>query len=81
MHTLQTIVANFEPLDDFHLNLHELNILNLLTNISMKKGNKQTKTTKLPFSVPLLSYNTDYIVVHYVIYRIAAPISVESTLN
>lgn len=35
MHTLQAIVANFEPLDDLHLNLHELNILNLLTNISM----------------------------------------------
>lgn len=35
VHTLQTIIANLKPLDDFHLNLHELNILNLLTNISM----------------------------------------------
>lgn len=35
MHALQAFVANFEPLDDLHLNLHELNILNLLTNISI----------------------------------------------
>lgn len=42
MHTLQTIVANFEPLDDFHLNLHELDILNLLTNISMTNSNYNT---------------------------------------
>lgn len=35
MHTLQALVANFEPFDDFHLNLRELNILNLLTNISI----------------------------------------------
>lgn len=31
MHALQALVANFEPLDDLHLNLHELNILNLYT--------------------------------------------------
>lgn len=34
MHALQALVANFEPLDDLHLNLHELNILNLLADIS-----------------------------------------------
>lgn len=33
MHALQALVANFEPLNDLHLNLHELNILNLLANI------------------------------------------------
>lgn len=37
MHTLQTIISNLKPFDDFHLYLHELNILNLLTNISIKK--------------------------------------------
>lgn len=35
MHALQAFVANFELLDDLQLNLHELNILNLLTNISI----------------------------------------------
>lgn len=34
MHALQALVANFEALDDLHLNLHELNILNLLADIS-----------------------------------------------
>lgn len=34
MHALQAIIANFEPFDDLHLNLHELNILNLLADIS-----------------------------------------------
>lgn len=34
MHALQALVANFEPLDDLHLNLHELNILYLCTKIS-----------------------------------------------
>lgn len=33
MHALQALIANFEPLNDLHLNLHELNILNLLANI------------------------------------------------
>lgn len=37
VHALQTVVANFEPLDDFHLNLHEFDILNLLTSISTSK--------------------------------------------
>lgn len=32
MHALQTVVANFKSLNDFHFNLHELNVLNLLTN-------------------------------------------------
>lgn len=47
VHALQTVVANFEPLDDFHLNLHEFDILNLLTSISTSKKNngKQTTTT------------------------------------
>lgn len=35
VHALQTVVANFKTLDDFHLDLHEFNVLNLLTNISM----------------------------------------------
>lgn len=38
VHTLQTIVSDLKPLDDFHLNLHELNILNLLTNIRRVKN-------------------------------------------
>lgn len=35
MHTLQAIVANFEAFDDCHLDLHELNILNLVRDISV----------------------------------------------
>lgn len=30
MHALQALVANFEAFDDFYLNLHELNIVNLV---------------------------------------------------
>lgn len=30
MHTLQALVANFEAFDDCYLNLHELNIVNLV---------------------------------------------------
>lgn len=33
MHALQALVAYFEPLDDLHLNLHELNILNLCADM------------------------------------------------
>lgn len=39
MHTLQAIVADFEALDDFHLNLHELDVLNLLTKYEQIKCN------------------------------------------
>lgn len=30
MHALQALVANFEAFDDSYLNLHELNIVNLV---------------------------------------------------
>lgn len=43
VHALQTVVANFEPLDDFHLNLHEFDILNLLTSISTSKKTLENK--------------------------------------
>lgn len=35
MHALQAIVANFEAFDDCYLNLHELNVLNLVRDISV----------------------------------------------
>ena len=29
MHTLQTVISNLQPLNDFHLDLDKLNVLNL----------------------------------------------------
>lgn len=37
MHTFQAIVANLQSLDDFHLNLHELYILNLPSNMDKQQ--------------------------------------------
>lgn len=88
VHALQTVVANFEPLDDFHLNLHEFDILNLLTSISTSKKktleNKQQQQPSCKYirrmNNSLLSHDTE-VVVCRVVCRNSTPVTVETRLN
>lgn len=50
MHALQALVANFQALDDLHLNLHELNILNLLADISRVVRTSGKKKKSISFA-------------------------------
>lgn len=55
MHTLQAIVADFEAFDDCHLNLHELDILNLVRDISVKSQNSTEKDIRTNMAEPTIS--------------------------
>lgn len=87
VHALQTVVANFEPLDDFHLNLHEFDILNLLTSISTSKKKTLENKHQQPsckyirrMKNSLLSHDTE-VVVCCVVCRNSTPVTVETRLN